>query len=106
MVRITGDHAGLREVYASALFLDRNYDASGEQLAMAGNLGAPAHRVAFHRGLLLEAQGRQEEAARQFEEALKVKPGWPPAASRLRAIQAALAPRQRNSCLAAARVIL
>lgn len=87
-VRLNGDHAGLREAYASALFLDRRYPEAGEQLNAAAKLGAPPHRVLFHRALISESQGRNEDAMKGYAAALEAKPGWPPAASRLRALQA------------------
>lgn len=86
-IRISGDHAGLREVYASALFLDHNYDDAGQQLEIAGKLGAPPFRILFHRALVLESQRRLDEAAALYKEALAANPGWPPAVSRLRAIE-------------------
>jgi hypothetical protein len=59
-----------------------------DELSMAGALGAPAWRVAYHRGLIEEASGRLAQASRFYEEALQGNPGWPPAESRLKALRA------------------
>lgn len=84
-VRISGDHFGLREAYASALYLDRKYDEAAAQLKAAEKLGAPAYRILFHRALLHESEGRNNEALKDYSAALQAKPGWPPAVSRLKA---------------------
>jgi tetratricopeptide (TPR) repeat protein len=87
-IRQTGDHAGLREVYASALYLTGRWDEAKEQLAIAQRLGAPAWRVAYGQGLIEEAAGKRDEAQKRYQEALLAKPGWKLAASRLRALEA------------------
>jgi tetratricopeptide (TPR) repeat protein len=82
----TGDHAGLRETYASALYLTNRWDEAREELGVAQRLGAPAWRTAYGLGLIEEALGRYEQAKLRYQEALTAKPGWPPAASRLRTL--------------------
>lgn len=85
-IRSTGDHAGLREAYASALYFSGQLDRAEIELTAAGELGAPPWRVAYGKGLIEEKRGRFAEAARQYEEALAAKPGWKDAESRLRAL--------------------
>jgi len=84
----SGDHAGLRETYASALYLSGRFDDAMAQIVIAQRLGAPAWRVAFCEGLIEEAAGKFEAAKLRYQEALKARPGWPAAASRLNALVA------------------
>lgn len=87
-VQVTGDHAGLREALASALYLGKRYGEASEQLGAARKLGAPQYRIAYHSALILEAEGAWDQAIDQYESALKLKPGWQAAESRLRALAA------------------
>ena len=87
-VTVAPDHPGLRETYAAALYLDGQLAAAKAELAIAGALGAPRWRIAYHLGLVEEASGRRDEASRYYAEALEGNPGWAPAASRLKALQA------------------
>jgi len=84
----TGDSAGLRETYASALFLAGRLDEADIQLSIAEKLAAPGWRVAYGKGLIDEARGRFAEAGSRYQEALRAKPGWKQAESRLRALVA------------------
>ncbi len=54
----------------------------------AGNLGAPAWRIAYGQGLIEEVKGRFEQARLRYQEALQAKPGWKQAESRFRALVA------------------
>jgi predicted Zn-dependent protease len=85
-IRQSGDHPGLRETYASALFLAGQWEQAGNELLAAGKLGAPLWRIAYGQGLIEEAQGRFPEARRRYLDALQAKPGWKQAESRLRAL--------------------
>lgn len=84
----TGDHAGLRETYASALYLAAHWDEALAQLGIAKELGAPAWRIAYSQALILEAAARFEEARAAYELALRERPNWKPAESRLRGLLA------------------
>ena len=75
-VKLSADHAELREVYAAALFLSGRLTEAKIQLDMAAQLGAPAWRVAYHRGLFEESQGHIDEARRYYEQAIRDNPGW------------------------------
>ena len=87
-IRISMDHAGLREVYASALYLAKRLEEAKSELEIAAALGAPKWRIAYHRGLIEEATGHLAEAERNYEDALRERPGWKAADSRLKGLQA------------------
>lgn len=70
------DHHGLREALASAEFLAGDYEAARRELRAAERLGAPAWRIAYHRGLVEEALGGAEAAATQYRLALQEKPDF------------------------------
>lgn len=86
-IRLLPDHAGLHETYAATLFLERKLVDARRELATAGALGAPRWRVAYHLGLIEEAEGRGEEARRYFTEALAANPAWAPARSHLNGLR-------------------
>ena len=93
-IKLVPDHSGLHETYAAALYLDGKMAEARGELSMAGLLGAPRWRVAYHLGLIEEALGLGVEASQLYAEALQGNPGWAPADSRLRALRArADAPR-------------
>ena len=87
-IKLVPDNSSLRETHAAALYLDGRMPQAVEELTMAAALGAPAWRVAYHRGLIEEAAGRLAEAGRYYAEALQGNPGWAPAESRLKALRA------------------
>jgi tetratricopeptide (TPR) repeat protein len=87
-IRLAPDHSGLRETYAAALYLDGRVMEAGRELAIAGALGAPRWRIAYHLGLVAEASGRRDEAARYYSEAVDANPVFEPAKSRLKALRA------------------
>ena len=83
---LTPDHAGLWEMLASIAYLQGEYAEADRNLVVALRLGAPAWRVAYHRGLVAEASGRLERAARAYADCLEAAPDFAPARSRLRAL--------------------
>src|SRR5258708_14673441 len=74
-LRISMDHAGLREVYASALYLAKRLEEAKSELQIAGALGAPKWRIAYHRGLIEQAARHLAEAKRDYENAVQGRPG-------------------------------
>lgn len=88
-LRLAPDSAGLHETHAAALYLDGRLAPARDELTLAQALGAPRWRIAYHLGLIEEANGRRDEAARLYGEAVAGNPGFQPAESRLRALRAA-----------------
>ena len=87
-IKLAPDHAGLHETYGAALYLGGQLLEARRELTMAGALGAPRWRIAYHLGLVEEAAGRFEDALRYYSEALEKNPGYGPAQSRLNALRA------------------
>jgi predicted Zn-dependent protease len=87
-IKLVPDHAGLHETYAAALYLVGKMAEARGELTMAGLLGAPRWRIAYHLGLIEEALGLGVEASQLYAEALQGNPGWAPADSRLKALRA------------------
>jgi tetratricopeptide (TPR) repeat protein len=88
-IQYTPDHPGLREALSGCLYMDGDLAGAAQALSAAERLGAPPWRVAYHRGLIAEAQGDTEEAARQYQAALDAKPDHRPSRSRLSGMNAA-----------------
>jgi tetratricopeptide (TPR) repeat protein len=88
-IMLVPDHAGLHEVHAATLFVDRRLDEARAELTRAAALGAPRWRVAYHLGMIEELSGHPDEAARLYMEALQGNPAYAAADSRLRALRAA-----------------
>jgi tetratricopeptide (TPR) repeat protein len=91
-VKLAPEDAELREVYAAALYLSGRLPQAQTQLTVAANLGAPAWRVAYHRGLFEEAGGNLHQAIQHYEEALRERPDWDVAQARRDGIIAASYP--------------
>jgi len=87
-IKLVPDHSGMHETYAGALYLDGKMAEARGELTMAGLLGAPRWRIAYHLGLIEEALGLGAEAGKLYAEALQGNPGWAPADSRLKALRA------------------
>lgn len=88
------DQSGLRETYAGALYLVGRLADAARELTIAGSLGAPRWRIAYHLGLVDEASGRLGDAATLYAEAVAANPGFAAAESRLKALRAATGARQ------------
>ena len=87
-IALAPSHAGLREAQAGVLYLAGEPDAADAELEVAFSLGAPAWRVAYHRGLLAEAAGRADRAVDFYREASEMNPGFALAHERLVALVA------------------
>ena len=74
------------ELLASVAYLEGEYGDADRSLEIASRLGAPAWRVAYHRGLVAEASGRLDRAARAYAACLEASPDFAPAQSRLRGL--------------------
>jgi tetratricopeptide (TPR) repeat protein len=82
-IRYRPDHAGLRESFAGVLYLLGEYEPARQALDSAGRLGAPPWRIAYHLGLVEEAEGNKAAAARYYQDCLEENPSFGPARSRL-----------------------
>jgi tetratricopeptide (TPR) repeat protein len=87
-IGLSPDHAGLRELYASALYSVGRLNDARTSLTRAERLGSPAWRIAYSRGLIEEAAGQTAAARMYYEAALRERPGFKPAESRLRGLDA------------------
>tara|TARA_R110002167_G_scaffold1445_1_gene7058 strand:- start:19550 stop:20293 length:744 start_codon:yes stop_codon:yes gene_type:complete len=75
--------SGLREVKASIAYLNNDFEASRKELSVAGRLGAPSWRLAYHHGLVSESQVQWGQACKFYQAALDQKPDFQAALSRL-----------------------
>jgi tetratricopeptide (TPR) repeat protein len=82
-ILLAPDHATLRETHAGALYLSGDSEHARIELNAASELGAPRWRIAYHLGLIEEAEGRMENAKRFFSEAVAANPGFAAARARL-----------------------
>ncbi len=87
-IRLSPAHADLHEVAGSVAYFQRRFEASEASLRTAERLGAPGWRVAYHLGLIREAQERKDEAMAFYSRALEGNPDWAPARDRLAALKA------------------
>lgn len=87
-VRYQPDSAELREAHAAALYMAGEYASADQSLSVAERLGAPAWRVAFHRGLIAESRGEARDAERHYQDALRANPEAQNARSRLDGLRA------------------
>jgi tetratricopeptide (TPR) repeat protein len=87
-IKLVPDHPGLHETFAASLYLDGQLPGARSELTLAGVLGAPRWRIAYHLGLIEEALGRGVVAIDLYNEALQGNPGWARAESRRNALRA------------------
>lgn len=87
-LRLAPEHAGLHETYAATLYLSGRLDEARVALRRAQALGAPQWRVAYHLGLVEEADGRLDEAQRAYQQAVTLNPSDADAAARLKGLKA------------------
>ncbi|MBL8861918.1 MAG: tetratricopeptide repeat protein [Planctomycetes bacterium] len=87
-IQYTPDHALLRESHAKVLFLSGDLSGAASAVDAAEALGAPAWRVAFHRGLIAEKAGRAAEARAQYQACIDANPSYAAAKSRLSGMNA------------------
>lgn len=87
-VQAAGNHAGLRETYASVLYLNGDLEGARAQLAYARKLGAPEWRVAYDLGLIAEAAKDWKAAREQYRQAQKLRPEWAMPLNRLKTLDA------------------
>jgi hypothetical protein len=86
-VRLSPADYRLREALASSYYLSRRWQDAANELQAAEQLGAPSWRIAYHNGLILEAEGRKDLAVSQYEKVLQERPEYLPASDRLKALK-------------------
>ncbi len=82
-IELSPDHAGLREAAASVAYLKGDLADARRELLAAERLGAPAWRVAYHRGLVAEADDDTTAAAAHYRRSLELRPDNDRARARL-----------------------
>jgi tetratricopeptide (TPR) repeat protein len=82
-ILLAPDQAALRETHAGVLYLAGDSEHARIELNAASELGAPRWRIAYHLGLIEEAQGRVETAKRFYSEAVAGNPDFAAAKARL-----------------------
>lgn len=75
--------SGLRELKASIAYLNNDFATARQVLSVAGRLGAPSWRLAYHHGLVSESQLQWGQACTFYQASLDQKPDFPAALSRL-----------------------
>jgi tetratricopeptide (TPR) repeat protein len=85
-IKIVPDHSGLHETLGGVLYFARDWTNATRELTSAGAFGAPRWRIAYHLGLVAEAQGNVADARRLYMEALQANPQVRAAQSRLAAL--------------------
>ena len=85
-IQLHPERADLRETLAAVLYMSGQYRSAKILLDTAGHLGGPEWRIAYHRGLLAEAQGKWLDARRHYQRCLELDPDNKPAKARLTGI--------------------
>ena len=80
---IRPDHAEIQETLAAAYYLSGDLENARRSLEAARRRGAPDWRVEYHLGLVAEGLGNHDEAAAHYRNALREKPEFEAAQSRL-----------------------
>ncbi|MFN3240637.1 MAG: tetratricopeptide repeat protein [Planctomycetota bacterium] len=87
-LRMRPDAAALYESSAWLHQLEGRFDDALRALSAAASLGAPAWRIAFHRGLVEELRGAFDAAERHYREAIEARPSCAEAKQRLMGLAA------------------
>lgn len=87
-IELVPDRASLYELLASVAYLEDRWPEARSALEAAFRLGGPASRIAYHHGLVFEAEGRAPEAAEAYRTCLELDSEFAPAQTRLRALAA------------------
>jgi Tfp pilus assembly protein PilF len=86
-IRLAPDNGALREAYGAALYLNGDLVTARQELTTAARRGAPRWRIAYHLGLIDEAENDFDSAKQHYREALDGNPDWAPARMRLNALE-------------------
>lgn len=83
LLEISPDEPELHEAYAGVLYLAGDFEDAKVELDLAEHLEAEAlWRIEYHRGLIAEAEGREEDALESYRRCLDENPDFEPAARR------------------------
>ncbi len=82
-ILLSPTYAELREALAASYYLEGKYDEAQRALGIAGRLGAPQWRLAYHGGLLSEARQQWQQACGYYQSALQLNANFTPATGRL-----------------------
>jgi tetratricopeptide (TPR) repeat protein len=94
-IKLFPDQSALREALAAVLYLQAEYVAARKAIEAALQLGAPMWRSSYHLGLIEEALGNTDEAARFYMRSVELKPDWDLARSRLAGVRSVSNPPVR-----------
>jgi len=87
-VRLAPDQPGLHETLGGVFYFLRQWNDASRELTAAGSLGSPRWRIAYHLGLVEEAQGHIDNARRLYTEAVQGNAQFSAARSRLAGLPA------------------
>ena len=87
-IELRPDVPSLREAKAAVAYGAGDFVKARHALDTAERLGAPAWRLAYHRGLISEAQGERAGAERYYRDALEARPDWAAPQARIRGLWA------------------
>lgn len=82
-IALAPDYPELREALAATYYIAGSYFEAQRELNIANRLGAPLWRVAYHSGLVQEAQENWGRACLEYQSALSARADFSPAMSRL-----------------------
>ncbi|MEP5286211.1 MAG: hypothetical protein ABJQ33_08280 [Alloalcanivorax venustensis] len=74
--RLSPMHSGIHETLAAVFYLNHQPQSGFSALAAAEQLGAPAWRVAYHRGLLYELSKNESAACEQYAKSYTLKSSY------------------------------
>lgn len=81
--RVNPVHAGIQETLAAVFYLKHEPEPGFAALAAAEQLGAPAWRISYHRGLMYELANNEAAACEQYAKSLGINPGFGPPEGRI-----------------------
>lgn len=82
-IQLAPDYAELHEALASAYYLEGQYEKAEHSLQVASVLGAARWRLAYHRGLISEAQNNPVKACGYYRDSILENKEFRPAMARM-----------------------
>lgn len=87
-IQLVGNHPGLRETYASALYLSGELAEARNQLDYARKLGAAEWRIEYDLGLIAESEKDWSSARVHYRKSQRLRPDWSLPRGRLKTLDA------------------